>query len=47
MLRWAKPVVLTGDDERLNTMGDLYNKALNTLADLHDVIMAELPEVMK
>lgn len=47
VLRCMKAVVMSSDGELPAIEGDRYNTVLKTLADLHDVIMAELPEVMK
>ena len=47
VLRCMKGVVMSGNGELPAIEGDRYNTVLKTLADLHDVIMAELPEVMK
>ena len=47
VLRCMKPVVMSGNGELPAIEGDRYNTVLKTLADLHDTIVAEMPEVTK
>jgi len=47
VLRCLMPLVLNDNGETVTVDGDRYNAVHKALADLHDVIKAELPEVMK
>ena len=47
VLHCMKPVALSNDGEWPAVEGDRYNTVLEALADLHDTIVAEMPEVTK